>query len=136
MSIFKALRGGSHRSQEQRLKTAARLSQITQTVCRRDMDGGVGCSPYAPCHEACPVIAAPADSTAAAQPCEATTPKSRHEVVQAIREAGARNSRLDLMRIVADHPLDFATAMTAFSEGLEAQKSTDAESTLVAHPDA
>jgi len=120
MGIFRALRGASHRSQERERKTAARLNEITKSACRRETGGN--CSPYAPCFDSCPVIAAPAEVGAATPRRGETPPKTRREIVEAIRAAGARNSRVELMRIVADHPLDFATAMAAFTEGLETQQ--------------
>jgi hypothetical protein len=57
--------------------------------------------------------------------------KTRTEILEAIRGAGARNSRLDFMRICSAHPIDFATANHAFLEGREAQ----ASDVLTAEPD-
>lgn len=48
--------------------------------------------------------------------------KTRAEILDAIRGAGARNSRLEFMRICSAHPIDFATANHAFREGREAAR--------------
>lgn len=45
--------------------------------------------------------------------------EKRQELLHLIRDAGKRNARLELMRIVAEYPIDYASAMSAFREGLE-----------------
>lgn len=40
-------------------KTTRRLSQITQSVCRRGEHNDARCSPFAPCYDICPVIMPP-----------------------------------------------------------------------------
>lgn len=47
---------------------------------------------------------------------------TRAEILEAIRNAGARNSRLEFMRICSAHPIDFATANHAFLEGQETSR--------------
>ncbi len=51
---------------------------------------------------------------------------NRDELLEAIRAAGRKGSRLELMRIVSTYPIDHATALEAFNEGLE-----DAERTAM-----
>lgn len=51
--------------------------------------------------------------------------RTRAEIIDAIRGAGARNSRLEFMRICSAHPIDFATANHAFLEGREAAQATE-----------
>ena len=48
--------------------------------------------------------------------------KTRAEILDAIRGAGARGSRLEFMRICSAHPIDFATANHAFLEGRDAAR--------------
>jgi hypothetical protein len=127
MNLFKAFSRVSKRSvdgvsEANKNKTLARIGQINKTVCRRGMNGSINCSPYTPCYDVCPVFTPPPviqfeDEEDA--PLQGTAPKSRAEIIAAIRDAGSRNSRIELMRIVSEHPLDFATAMAAFRDGLE-----------------
>lgn len=51
--------------------------------------------------------------------------RTRAEIIDEIRGAGARNSRLEFMRICSAHPIDFATANHAFLEGREAARATE-----------
>jgi hypothetical protein len=67
--------------------------------------------------------------------------RTRAEILDAIRGAGARNSRLEFMRICSAHPIDFATANHAFLEGREAARAGRPESggasqTSATEPDA
>jgi hypothetical protein len=104
-------------------KIEARLGQITKSVCRRGMDGSINCSPYTPCFDICPVITTPSESKIANPDhsvSQGTAIKTREEVIKAVRLAGVRNSRVELMRIVAQQPLDFASAMEAFRDGVKA----------------
>jgi hypothetical protein len=126
MGFFKAFnrssRGLSDGSLDSnKAKTEFRLKQISKSECRRGIDKSANCSPYAPCYEACPVFTPPSGSESAK---DVDFPslsilKTREEIIAAVREAGFRNSRVQLMRIVAEHPLDFATAMEAFRDGMK-----------------
>jgi hypothetical protein len=101
-------------------KTEVRLKQISTSECRRGIDKSANCSPYAPCYEVCPVFTPPPESAAKDDEFPSLSiPKTREEIIAAVREAGFRNSRVQLMRIVAEHPLDFATAMAAFRDGMK-----------------
>jgi hypothetical protein len=46
--------------------------------------------------------------------------KTRKEILEIMRDAGTRNARVEFMRIAAKHPIDFASAMDAFLDGLKA----------------
>jgi hypothetical protein len=45
--------------------------------------------------------------------------KTRKEVIEAMRDAGSRNARVEFAHIAAKYPIDFATAMDAFLDGLK-----------------
>jgi hypothetical protein len=53
--------------------------------------------------------------------------KNRVEIIEAIRSAGRRNARVEMMHIVSNHPVDFATAMEAFRDGLCSYEVAEAE---------
>lgn len=63
------------------------------------------------------------------------TGKTRTEILEAIRGAGVRNSRLEFMRICSAHPIDFATANHAFLEGREAALGREAAQSSASEPD-
>jgi hypothetical protein len=48
------------------------------------------------------------------------TTKTRKEIIEAMRDAGTRNARVEFAHIAAKHPIDFASAMDAFLDGLKA----------------
>lgn len=64
------------------------------------------------------------------------TGKTRAEILDAIRGSGARNSRLEFMRICSAHPIDFATANHAFLEGRAAALGRAAAQSPATEPDA
>jgi hypothetical protein len=136
MNLFKAFSRVSKRSvdgvsEANKIKTLARIGQINKTVCRRGMDGSLNCSPYTPCHDICPVFSPPTEvklDEVENELLPEPAPKTREEAVEAIRNAGLRDSRTDLMRIIGEYPLDFATAMAAFREGVERKVESDKRS--------
>lgn len=62
LNIFnRAATSRSSQTDEARSKTALRVNQITNSVCRRGLHNDLRCSPYVPCTDVCPVIMPPAE---------------------------------------------------------------------------